>query len=149
VGDRVEGAPPAETQNVQRCTRQNFYENRTVAYNVVYEFGGRQYSVQMPNDPGPTIRLQITPVGAVTQDNVQSGAYAPAQPAYAQTPNTVAAPPVVVQSGYYVQPYVQPYAPVVVQPYVQPYYYPYYRPPVTLSLGLGYWGRDRGYRHWR
>ncbi|MFZ4481043.1 MAG: glycine zipper 2TM domain-containing protein [Rhodoferax sp.] len=62
VGDNIEGAAPTQTQNVQRCRMQTFYENRTVAYNVNYEFSGKQYSVQMPYDPGPTIQLQITPV---------------------------------------------------------------------------------------
>ena len=60
-GDKIEGAPPPETRTVQSCSTQNVYENRTVAYNVVYEYAGKQYSVQMPQDPGPTIRLQVTP----------------------------------------------------------------------------------------
>jgi uncharacterized protein YcfJ len=62
LGDKIEGAPLAQTQDVQRCTMQNFYENRTVGYNVVYEFSGKRYSVQLPSDPGPTIELQVTPV---------------------------------------------------------------------------------------
>jgi hypothetical protein len=28
---------------------------------VTYEFAGKQYNVQLPSDPGPTIKLQITP----------------------------------------------------------------------------------------
>lgn len=62
VGDRIEGAPEAQVKNVQRCAMQNFVENRTVAYNVVYEYAGKHYSVQMPYDPGPSIQVQITPV---------------------------------------------------------------------------------------
>ena len=62
MGDKVEGAPAPEVRNVQNCTNQVFYENRTAGYHVVYEFAGKQYTVQMPNDPGPTVRLQITPV---------------------------------------------------------------------------------------
>ena len=62
LGDRIEGSPAAQTQNVQRCSTQNFYENRTIAYNVVYQYADKQYSVQMPRDPGPTVRLQITPI---------------------------------------------------------------------------------------
>lgn len=46
-------------QNVQQCSTQTFYENRTVAYNVTYEYAGKQYSVQMPQDPGPYVRLQM------------------------------------------------------------------------------------------
>jgi uncharacterized protein YcfJ len=62
LGDKVEGAPAPEVRNVQNCTNQVFYENRTAGYHVVYEFAGKQYTVQMPSDPGPTVRLQITPV---------------------------------------------------------------------------------------
>ncbi len=65
IGDSVEGSSPAQVQDVQRCTTQTFYENRTVAYNVVYEYAGKQYSVQMASDPGPTIQLQISPVGQI------------------------------------------------------------------------------------
>jgi len=62
LGDKVEGPGTPEVRNVQNCSQQMFYENRTMAYNVVYEFAGKQYTVQMPQDPGPTVRLQITPV---------------------------------------------------------------------------------------
>jgi uncharacterized protein YcfJ len=62
VGDKVEGGGDTQLKNVQHCNMQTFYENRPVAYNVLYEFAGKQYSVQMPTDPGPTIYLQITPM---------------------------------------------------------------------------------------
>ena len=62
LGDNIEGPGTAEVRNVQSCSQQMFYENRTMAYNVVYEFAGKQYTVQMPQDPGPTVRLQITPM---------------------------------------------------------------------------------------
>jgi uncharacterized protein YcfJ len=62
AGDKVEGPQSAQTQTQQTCTTQNVYENRLVGYNVVYEFAGKQYTVQWPRDPGPTIKLQITPV---------------------------------------------------------------------------------------
>ena len=63
IGDR------AETQNnttlpSTTCTTQTVYENRLVGYNVVYEYAGKQYQVQLPQDPGPTISLQVTPVGS-------------------------------------------------------------------------------------
>ena len=62
MGDNIEGPGTPEVKNVQNCSQQMFYENRTMAYNVVYEFAGKQYTVQMPQDPGPTVRLQITPM---------------------------------------------------------------------------------------
>ena len=68
IGDRVEGPGGERIQNVERCTVQNYVENRTTGYQVLYEFGGRQYSVQMPQDPGPTIAVQVSPANAgVTQ----------------------------------------------------------------------------------
>ena len=87
LGDKVEGAPAPEVRNVQNCTNQVFYENRTAGYHVVYEFAGKQYTVQMPNDPGPTVRLQITPMvppPAVTPVTL------PALPAPAPVPMPVA-----------------------------------------------------------
>ena len=108
VGDRVEGAPMAQVQNVQRCATQTFFENRPVAYSVVYEYAGKQYSVQMPNDPGPNIQLQISPVGAGAQMEAPSSTATYAQPVYEQPSNVVVAPP--AYPGYYAQPYYQPVA---------------------------------------
>jgi len=62
LGDKIEGPSAPEVRNVQNCSTQTVYENRTMAYNVVYEFAGKQYTVQMPQDPGPTVRLQVTPM---------------------------------------------------------------------------------------
>ncbi len=117
IGDRVEGGPGPQTY--QRCTAQNFYENRTVAYNVVYEFAGKQYQVQLPYDPGPTIRLQITPVGA----GQPPAGISELQPGY------LLPPPAVVLA-----------APAYSRYYVQPYY-----PPISLQFGFGYWGGHRPY----
>jgi uncharacterized protein YcfJ len=131
LGDRLEGSPEPELRNVRQCGTQTTYENRAVAYNVVYEYAGKQYSVQMPHDPGPKLALQIGPVGANNYDDQDAANTAPPPPAYVQ-PQTV---------------YVQP--PVVVsQPY--PVYYPRpYYPPVQLEFGFGYWGGYRGHGHWR
>ncbi len=76
VGDRIEGASQPQTRTVQQCGTQNFYENRTVAYDVVYEYAGRQYRTQMPQDPGRFVRLSVTPVDSAPPP-VQ---YQPAQP---------------------------------------------------------------------
>lgn len=125
VGDRVEGSN-SQVQNVRQCTTQTFYENRASHYNVVYEYSGTQYQVQMVNDPGPYVRLQVTPVGAVAPSP---------QPAPASQPQTYIQP-APVQQPVYVQPVAYPvYYP---QPYYpQPYYAPYYS-PIGLSLSFGY-----------
>ena len=61
IGNSIENSN-RQVANTPQCTTQTFHENRTVGYNVVYEYAGREYNVQMPYDPGPTIRLQVTPV---------------------------------------------------------------------------------------
>jgi hypothetical protein len=73
LGDKVEGPSNPEVRNVQHCSQQMFYENRTMSYNVVYEFAGKQYTVQMPQDPGPTVRLQVTPIAGPPIQNYNAG----------------------------------------------------------------------------
>jgi len=91
-----------------------------VVYNVVYELGGKQYTVQMPNDPGPSVQLQVSPVTTSTPA---------AQPSYAQ--------PIYSQPSYV----------VVAPPAYYGYYTPNYVVPFALGLGFGYLG---GYgRHGR
>jgi uncharacterized protein YcfJ len=136
LGDSMEGSPEPELRTVRQCGTQTTYENRTVAYDVVYEYAGKQYSVQMPNDPGPKLALQIGPADA----NYDT----PSVPPLAAAPPVAPAPPVV---------YTQPPVVVAAQP-VYPVYYPrpYYYPPIAVGIGLGFWGRGYGYwghRHWR
>jgi uncharacterized protein YcfJ len=127
VGNSVEGQPPTQLRNVQRCSTQTFLESRTVGYHVVYEYAGKQYAVQLPQDPGPTLPLQISPVGAMAQMPPPPPGYSAQQSAYAPPEAVVAQPP-----NY----------PVYVE---RPYYYP----PVSVELGVGYWGGYRGHRYWR
>jgi uncharacterized protein YcfJ len=140
MGDRVEGAPPVQMQTVQNCSTQTIYENRTAGYNVVYEFGGRQYNVQMPNDPGPYVQLQVTPVGAQQQPVQNMGIPAPVIQPMVQQPmvqQQVAAPQIV-----YAQPQVVYTQPPVV--YQRPYY-PVIYPSIHLGLG---WHGGHGHRRW-
>lgn len=126
LGDRIESPGPTQLQNVQSCSTQTFYENRTAGYNVVYEFAGKQYSTTMATDPGPTIALQVSPAGGNSMPPVR----APAQ---------------TISGDYYQPAYTEPvYAapPVVVQPV------PYYRPVVPIGVELNF-GYSRGYHHWR
>jgi uncharacterized protein YcfJ len=53
-----------DVRNVQNCTTQNMYESKTIGYNVVYEYAGKQYSAQFVNDPGQWVQVQLSPVGA-------------------------------------------------------------------------------------
>jgi len=145
VGNNIEGNR-TQVQNVQQCGTQTSYENRTTHFNVVYEYADKQYTIQMPNDPGPYVRLQVTPVGAMPspQASVPSGfGQQQAQPIYAQP---VYSQPVYSQPVYTQPVYVQP-APVVYPGYGY-YSRPYY-PPVGLSLNFGYSRGGHGHRHWR
>ncbi len=155
IGDNIEGAQTAQMQNVQRCSTQTYYESRAVAYNVVYEYGGRQYTVQMPSDPGPTLRLQVTPVGAEApmasaQNSMtysQSGYSQPvySQPTYSQPVYSQSANVVMVQPAYpvYSTGYSTGYSPGY---YAQPNYFPI---GLAVGLGLGYWGGGHRHGRWR
>lgn len=132
LGNSIEGnqAQAAQVQNVQQCTTQTFYENRTMGYNVRYEYAGKEYNVQLPYDPGPTIRLQVTPISSI-------GSPLQDEPAAA---GAIAAMPVIVPPA--------PVYPVYPAYAYRPY--PYYAyPPVAFSLSLGYIGGRGHHRHWR
>lgn len=139
LGNQVEGQQPTQYQSVQNCSTQTFYESRASYYDVVYDYAGKRYSVQMPHDPGPTLQLQVTPVGSA--------------------PPPVQAPARIVSSTSYVQPAIEHVTLYPAQP-VYSYPAPVYGPPVqagpsfvaplAIGLGIGYIGghfssRGRGY----
>ena len=152
VGDRVEGTNN-QVQNIQQCSTQTFYENRASHYNVVYEYQGTQYNVQMAQDPGPYVKLQVTPVGAIPpapQPGFPIQQNLPAQP---QTYYQQAPAQTVIQPGYVQQ---QPVflAPVVAESYStyygRPYYPRHYQQPYYGPIGSSiHFGFSRGYGHWR
>ena len=109
VGDKMESN--ANSQPVTTCTTQTTLENRLVGYTVVYEYAGKTYTAQLPQDPGPTIALQITPTAAAVP--------APATVVMPQTTTVVTRPSVV-------------YAPPPV------YYSPW--PATSVNLGWGWYG---------
>ena len=92
LGNRIEGSSPPQTEIVRNCGTQTFYEPRTVAYDVVYEYAGRQYRTQMAQDPGRYVRLNVTPMDAMPPPP----AVYPSRPQVRyETP-----PPPVVYGGY-------------------------------------------------
>jgi len=126
VGDSIEGAPPSQLQPVQHCSLQTFFETRTVAYQVVYEYAGKQYSVQLPQDPGATIALQITPLAPAVAAP-EANAWAPPPPAmvYESAPMLLQGPGYPVYPAYINRPML---------------------PPVTVDIDLGY-HRPRWHPH--
>ncbi len=139
LGNSVEmnGHPGAEVP-VQRCQTVSSYENRTVGYDVVYEYAGQRYSTRMDQDPGREIRIEVRP----SAETLSARGGAPAYPdanAYAPGQVVEAAPP-----DYYAP------NPVYYSP--APVYYgapAYYGPSIGIGIG-GYWGGGGGrHRHWR
>ena len=140
LGDKIEGGNSAGSvttsqQTVNRCSTQNIYENRTTGYQVVYEYAGKQYSVQLPQDPGPTIQLQVTPAAAVQQSVPQVQVQPPAAPvqviSQAPVQTYIVQEPQVVSQVIYT-------SPVVVAP---TYYHP--QPAFNTSFVI----RSGGHRH--
>ena len=134
LGNQIEGNGQPRYENVQRCTTETYYEDRTVGYDVVYEYAGRQYNTRTQADPGPWIALSVQPLtgtqgriystqpdsyrqqGVYSQPGVVTSTYR-TQPAYA------------VQPAYPDQPvYVNPPAMVIEYGYGRPYY-PAHRNP--------------------
>lgn len=66
AGDHIENdGRQGTTSTVRRCDQQAEYENRVMAYNVVYEFAGQRFNTQMGQEPGATIPVQVTLTPAV------------------------------------------------------------------------------------
>ena len=96
VGNRVEGNGGTRVQDVDRCYNETRYEERTVAYKVVYEYAGRQYQTQLAYDPGEYIPLQVSPAGSVA---TTGGTY-PAGTTTVTTTSTVRrGPPVYIDAS--------------------------------------------------
>lgn len=125
-----------ESQNTSalpqtNCVTQNAYENRLVGYNVVYEYAGKQYSAQVPQDPGPTIPLQVMPMNGLTTAPLTSTA----PPTVVTEPRVVYMPPPIYRS----------YTPVYVSP-------PVYRtaPSAYTYINLNReWSNGNRRGHWR
>lgn len=157
-------APDASPRDA--CRSVTNFETRTIGYKVVYEYAGKQYTTQLPEDPGATVNLQIAP--AVTS---QSATRAPSAPAAANTgpvyeerwdadrdrPYRVIrstegfdadrdrtyTETVTVEPRYVERVYIEPgYYP---GPYSYPSYYGYYGAPILPILGLSI-GFSRGFR---
>jgi uncharacterized protein YcfJ len=135
VGDNLErNRTPQYVQGPAQCGIQTAYENRTVGYNVQYEYAGKTFNVQMPYDPGPTVKLQVTPVSS-SAPAPDGGMQTISAPPEATQPVYVAQTPTAVYPAYGYPAYAYPY----------PGYYarPYGYPPVSLSLGYVWHGGGR------
>ena len=139
-------------------------QGQVTGYSVEYEFAGRRYTTRMAQPPGPTLPVQVTPMG------VSTFAVAPPPPL---TVSPLRAPPAAAAANAtpwgHVQPqpgvvvsaqgqaygatavpdnaYAAPEASVYGYAYPYPHAYPqpsaWVYPPVNLSFNLGY---SRGWR---
>ncbi|MBB5192430.1 uncharacterized protein YcfJ [Silvimonas terrae] len=116
------------TQNVRRCSTTQTMQQRTVGYDVTYEYAGQRYTTRMAYDPGREVPITI---------GVDGGSAAPQAPVTTATTTYVDQPQTVVVQQPQV---VYQTAPVVV---AAPLIYP------ALSINYGYyrgWGGGWGYR---
>jgi uncharacterized protein YcfJ len=54
---RIEGGNSAAAAEVQRCDKS--VSERIVAYDVTYEYNGRQFNMRMPYDPGQEMPVNV------------------------------------------------------------------------------------------
>ncbi|MDR0227404.1 MAG: glycine zipper 2TM domain-containing protein [Burkholderiaceae bacterium] len=96
LGNQAEASGQPQYQTVRNCTTQTYYQNRTVAYDVVYEYAGRNYTTRTTTPPGDWIPLSVQP--AATASNGYYGSNQVPQGAYSTVP---VQPPVVYENNYY------------------------------------------------
>lgn len=140
IGNQVEGmngGTPAY-QTVRRCTNETVYENRTVGYDVTYEYAGRRYTARMEHDPGRWVPVQVQPRGSYSSSSVTGSGFVGPSGTYSSAPAGVT----VTESITYEAP--QSNIPIVVDVNVDPRYpgYPAYPPypgrPQPRGYGYGY-----------
>lgn len=150
IGDNVEaGGQPTQVQTLRRCTTEHDYEDRTVAYSVVYEYGGREYTTQMRRDPGRYVNVQVqaAPDG---EDYAAPPRSRRAPPPLSSRPP----PPVYVERPVYYQGYAEPAYEAYPAPGPGYYYgpgYPQFGTGLVLGALIGY-GVHHGHSHrhgWR
>ena len=139
VGNSVEAAnTPLQPVTTTQCVYTRGVENRTIGYDVVYEYNGQQRMARMARDPGDRIALAVGPAadtlpdGAATNapQNDSVAAYPPPYPAYPAYPAPYPAP---VYDPY-------PYGPYGYGPYG------YVGVPLVIGVHGGWHGGGRHFR---
>ena len=161
VGDQVEAAnSPVTEVPVRRCQTVSSYENRTVGYDVVYDYAGSRRTARLAQNPGGpgtqiAVDVNVSPSGGAVRSN-RNGAPVPQANARRSAPMDDGAVGQLADSGaqtYYED---RRYAPAPV--YYEPapvYYQPapaYYSPVVVAAPPVvwigGSWGHRRHHRGW-
>lgn len=131
----------------QQCRTEMVTEDRNIGYKVVYEYGGRQHTVQLPFPPGQTIPLEVN----VSVQGAQGQRGNAPQPTYSPEvamPQSYSAQPEVVERVVREPAYVDPYytSGSYYSGYSSPWY-PYLGLAVGYGLGYYYGGYGYGYGH--
>ena len=155
VGNNIEaGGPAGQAQSQRRCTAQNSVEDRTVAYSVVYEYGGREYTTQMRRDPGRYVQVQVQ---AMPEGDAAPSRQAPPARTRSAPQGSSLPPPVYIErpgyqsyqryQGYpdYAEPVAQGY-PAPGPVYAEPGY-PQFGAGLVVGALLGYGIYHGSYRH--
>jgi hypothetical protein len=116
-----------DSGGTQRCSTQMVTEDRTIGYKVVYEYAGKQRTVQLPFPPGQTIPLEISPAGPTGYALPANQTTSAPSPVYSSDSEPVVVERVVREPVVYVD---REY-------YPGPYYRNYYYDPIYPVLGLG------------
>lgn len=62
AGDRLDNPQQPHqyaVQQVQRCRMANNPRQELAGYNVIYRYGGRDVAVELPYDPGATVKISV------------------------------------------------------------------------------------------
>ena len=139
IGDRLEAssAPPG-LYGVQRCRNVTQYEDRTIGYDVVYDYQGVRRTARLARDPGDRLALDVSvvPAGSVpaARRSTPPSAFYGDAPPQVYFYDSVSPPPPPPRVIYLPQPY--PVGPPV-----------YLAPWPSLSIGIGgSWGHGGGWR---
>ena len=86
-------------ETVRRCSNELVYENRTVGYDVTYEYAGRRYTTRMEQAPGAWVPISVqahqpVPTHGNTYERFvgPSGTYQPAPSGVVVTSHIYSAP---------------------------------------------------------
>ena len=162
IGTQAElNATPPVTVPVRNCRNVTQQEQRTVGYDVMYDYAGQRYSTRVARDPGARMAIDVRPAAATTEyAPVPAPAAAAGADAQADGTGRVVYEPVPAIAENPQVVYAAPY-PAYYPGYYPGYYYgaPYYAPVIGLGFGYyggygygrygGYYGGYRGHYHGR
>jgi uncharacterized protein YcfJ len=162
LGNNIEANNARQAYAQPACGTETTYENRTVGYDVTYEYAGQRHTTRLPYDPGARLALDIRPADArqasydaapVERWERRDGAPVPARYADVELP-----PAYESYDAYPAYPVYQraPQRIVYAAPAAVVGYPVVAAPAISLSFSSGSWGhRSHGPRyryrdrHWR